>query len=33
MILSKLFEEVINLYFILLKFGKFDGRGIFIEFE
>jgi hypothetical protein len=33
MILSKLFDEVINLYFILLKFVKFGGRGIFIEFE
>jgi hypothetical protein len=32
-ILSKVFEEVINLYFILLKFVKFGGRGIFIEFE
>jgi hypothetical protein len=33
MILSKLFEEFINLYFISLKFVKFDGQGIFIEFE
>jgi hypothetical protein len=32
-IVSKQFEEVINLYFTLLKSVKFDGRGIFIEFE